>query len=40
MAHGEKLAVLSSVASLDKLTQSREIVKNYFLLFFWEIILR
>ena len=40
LAHGEKLAILSCVQSLQKLTKSKDIVKNYFLLFAWEVILR
>ena len=35
LAHGEKLAILSCVESLQKLTKSKEIVKNYFILFAW-----
>ena len=40
LAHGERLAILNCIASLEKLTTSKEIVKNYFILFAWEIILR
>lgn len=40
LAHGEKLALLNCLPSLEKLTSSKSIVKNYFLLFAWEIVLR
>jgi acyl-CoA oxidase len=40
LAHGEKIAIQSCLSSLEKLTTSKEIVRNYFLLFAWEVILR
>lgn len=40
LAHGEKLAIFSCISSLETLTTSKDIVRNYFLLFIWEILLR
>jgi acyl-CoA oxidase len=39
-SHGERLALANCIASLEKLSGSRAIVKNYFLLFAWEVLLR
>lgn len=40
LAYGERLAVENCVRGLEKLTASKAIVANYFLIFAWEIVLR
>jgi acyl-CoA oxidase len=40
LAHGEKLAILHCITSLNQLTSSKEVMRNYFLLFAWEVLLR
>lgn len=40
LAHGEKLAILHCIDSLEKLSASKEVMRNYFLLFAWEVLLR
>lgn len=37
---GERLAWVNCISGLEKLSQSQKIVKNYFLIFAWEVILR
>lgn len=39
-SHGERLAIVACEASLNKLKESRNAVRNYFVLFGLEVVLR
>lgn len=40
MAYGERLALASAIERLELLKESKKIVKNYFVLFAWEVLMR